>query len=122
MKSFPIISILLTAALLPLLASAGPGQGPGKRGPDGPGRGLEQADLNNDGVITADEFEEAGRQRRQEMFQRVDADGDGALTREELRRHHEHMKNERKERMQEHRELIQERRREHGEEYDRPGE
>ena len=38
------------------------------------------------------------------MFQRIDANGDGALTQEEMKRHHKHMQADRKDRMQERRE------------------
>ena len=56
-----------------------PGAGGGFGGPGGPG-GMLRADKNGDGVVTRQEWEDQTRER----FARMDADKNGAVTREEM--------------------------------------
>jgi hypothetical protein len=64
----------------------GPGRGPGRgmgrgEGPRGPGGGILRHDANDDGQVTLEEFT-AGVT---EMFNTLDADGDGVITEDEAR-------------------------------------
>jgi len=72
MKMKIILSALM-AALLPGLALAQAQAGKGPR----------QVDANGDGVITQSEATDAGATRLIEVFDEIDADGNGELTREE---------------------------------------
>jgi Ca2+-binding EF-hand superfamily protein len=75
--------IILLPALVALalggtaLAGHGPGRG-------GHGDHFEKLDANKDGALTADEIEKG----RESMFREADADGNGRLTKEEMRDFH----------------------------------
>lgn len=67
----------LLAVLLPCLALAAPDNG----------KGPKSIDSNEDGVITRAEAENAGAKRLLKGFAEIDADGNGELTRTELKAH-----------------------------------
>lgn len=49
------------------------------------GRKLQEADTDGNGAISADEAAEAGLERLVEHFDKIDANGDGEVSKEELR-------------------------------------
>lgn len=77
--------------------------GPGEK----PGKMMEQADTNHDGKISADEFKAAHDKRSQEHFKKMDANGDGFIDKEEMKKGREQMREKMKERM-EHRQEMRE--------------
>lgn len=85
-------SSLLLLALLPTLAlaagAAGPGQGrSGERQAHAEAR-FDEADRNRDGKLDLAEWQDVQDRKLAERFQRIDADNDGALSRDELRQAH----------------------------------
>lgn len=89
MKTKIILSCLL-AALLPGLALAVPKSGKGAR----------QIDANGDRVITQSEAESAGATRILKKFAEIDTDGNGELTRDELRAYRKNKAQDRRGRAQ----------------------
>lgn len=77
MKNTSLLLCLLAACLVPSLAQAKPG-GKGKK-----------LDTNGDGVVTYAEAEAAGAERFLEHFDSIDANGNGEVTREEVKAHHQ---------------------------------
>lgn len=71
------------AALIAASAMAGEGKGPG--GHRDPGRGFDRMDVNGDGKLTADEMSEM----HAKLIEDADADGDGAVTRDEMKAFHD---------------------------------
>lgn len=67
---------------------------------------MKGVDANKDGVITREEVEAAKKAR----FAEIDADGNGALSMDEMKAHHEAMKAEREAKKAERREKMAERR------------
>ncbi|WP_375203666.1 EF-hand domain-containing protein [Hyphococcus sp.] len=84
MKKIMIGSIAAAgAALIAASAFAGEGKGPG-----GEGRWSghwDRMDVNGDGVLTADEMSE----KHAQFIEDADADGDGAVTKDEMKAFHE---------------------------------
>lgn len=105
MKSFRMFhSLWIVSAILALGAAiafaqpgdSGSGAGPGAGMGMGMGKGrgermhrmFEKHDVNNDGVVTKDEFVKGCEQR----FEKLDADKDGKITKEEMEKHRETMR------------------------------
>ncbi|MDQ8206282.1 hypothetical protein QEH52_02100 [Coraliomargarita sp. SDUM461003] len=55
------------------------------KGPQRRGQNIKAADTNEDGSISKAEATEAGLERLLEHFDEIDADGDGEITREEMK-------------------------------------
>ena len=101
MKTIPV-SLIVAGLLIPVVSSAqtaGTAQGPAPgAGVDNPGpprpflEGWIAADANHDGFISTEEFGAMPRiqqlpdDKRQHLFERLDKDGDGKISREELGR------------------------------------
>ncbi len=102
MKTIPVSS-LLVGILIPTICHAQavpaeggpaePGRGrpvPGERGPHPFHEGWKQADRNHDGKISKEEFKTIPRvqklpeEKQDKIFARLDKDGDGAVSREEI--------------------------------------
>ena len=58
---------------------------------------FEQADTNQDGKISAEEFRIAHEKRGEEMFKKMDANGDGFIDEAERKAFHEKMREHRDE-------------------------
>ncbi|MCR9240391.1 MAG: EF-hand domain-containing protein [Rhodobiaceae bacterium] len=92
-KNKLILSSALAGLLLTSAGVAVAAKGPGG-GPPNPDRMFEMLDLNKDGEITREEAESAGEAR----FQAADTNGDGLLSREEMTAAREARSAERQER------------------------
>lgn len=96
MKKAILMSLLGGALILsvPILAQACPGGGPG--GPGGPGGGprggqmFDKMDADADGNVSKEEFLKGAEER----FSKMDLDGNGTVTREEAQEAHAKMKAE----------------------------
>ena len=89
-----IIGLIAAAGLTGMTAGALAAGGPG----DGPGRGFERLDANDDGVLTEADFEQIDEKRaarRAERFEEADSDNNGVVTEEEWRAHREAKRAER---------------------------
>jgi hypothetical protein len=75
-----LISAVGIAACVVSATAAFGGPGPGRQPP-----AFSDLDANNDGEVTASEFDVHAQQRAREHFKQMDGDGDGALTEEEFR-------------------------------------
>jgi EF hand len=89
-RNLSILAVAALAGALPILAaSAQEPDGPGPHGPHGP-RGwegfAEQHDVNGDGQVTRDELVQT-----LDLFDRVDANGDGVLTESDFEAKHTDM-------------------------------
>jgi hypothetical protein len=60
------------------------------------------ADTNNDGKISRDEFRAAQEKRSDEMFKRMDTNGDGVIDQDEKKAAHEKMSEHREHRREMH--------------------
>jgi len=101
MKTIPV-SLIIAGILVPVVSLAQtdtapppptPGEQGGKRGPQRPfPETWKAADTNHDGFISKEEFDVMPRiqnlpeEKRLHLFERLDKDGDGKLSREELAR------------------------------------
>ncbi len=65
------------------------------------GSAMQKVDTNGDGMISKDEF----LSRHEEMFDNMDADGNGSLTPEEMREARGEMREKMKERMEKRKEM-----------------
>lgn len=96
MKTIPV-SLLIVGFMLPGIVGAQPdedrpGKGPreGPRGERGFGKGWKQADADNDGKVTLEEFmalpriQKLDEERRSRIFSRLDKNGDKVLSGKEL--------------------------------------
>ncbi len=99
--------ILTLASILSVLAFA-PAfaqEAPKEDGPEGKGGGrFEKVDTNGDGFVTKEEMLTAHRDRIDKMFVKLDTDKDGKLSKEELKKGHEEMRSKWKDRIGERRE------------------
>lgn len=68
--------------------------------PMGHGRMLEQADTNHDGKVSLEEFKAAHEKRVEAMFKKIDANGDGFIDKDEMRKAREAMHERMHERME----------------------
>lgn len=94
MKTIPV-SLVVAGLLLPAIGLAGP-ENPSPPKGEGKlkihGEGWKLADTDHDGFISLDEFQAMPRlmnlpeDKRQNIFKRLDKDGDGKLSRDELGR------------------------------------
>ena len=66
---------------------------------------MDQADTNHDGKVSHDEFKAAHEKRMEEMFKKLDANGDGFIDKEEMRKGREMMREKMKEHMQKRQEM-----------------
>lgn len=73
-----LILIAAVAALVPAVAGASEAEHAMR------GNALEQWDTNSDGVVTRAEAEAAAVERARKLFDTLDADKDGSLTKQEL--------------------------------------
>jgi hypothetical protein len=94
--------LMLTAAVfalqaLPALAEEGAAKEGHKRGDF-----FEKVDTNKDGKISKAEFEASNKERGDKKFAEMDKDGDGNVTKEEGKAHHEAKKAEWEKRKAEH--------------------
>lgn len=81
MKIKAILLVLATAALIPAIAQAKPdGERQGGKRPS-PEKMLERLDADSSGSISKEEAPE----RMQEHFDKIDGNGDGQITAEELK-------------------------------------
>lgn len=94
MKIRNILLCLLAALILPSLALAKDDKGEKK------GKGPGKLDTNGDQVITLEEAQAGGAEKLVENFSKIDADGNGELTRDELRNHAKKRMEERREKGQ----------------------
>ncbi|MGB1126881.1 MAG: EF-hand domain-containing protein [Opitutales bacterium] len=74
-------NILLCLMVVPLIPAIAPAED------RTPGKGIKKIDTDGDGVITLAEAEEADAQKLIKHFDTIDGDGNGELTRYELRTH-----------------------------------
>ncbi len=75
-------------------------------GPEGDGPGgmhrniMEEADTNHDGKVSFDEFKAAHEKRLEERFKKLDANGDGSVDKDELRKGRDTMREKMQDRME----------------------
>ena len=95
MKHYGLLSVAALSVALafssPALAS-GTENGAPARAERVPGKYLQKVDKDGDGAISKEEFLAHGEER----FNKMDADKDGKVTREEMKAHHETMMEERR--------------------------
>ena len=72
------------------------------------GKMFEESDANGDGVISKDEFKAHHEKKMDEWFSKLDQDGDGNVTKEEIKAGREKMHERMKDKMKERREKRQE--------------
>jgi len=73
-----VMSLMLVVCSMPAWAQPDPGK------MDGPGAGLQAADANNDGKITAEEHRAFASQMAEKRFQKMDVNNDGVITEDEM--------------------------------------
>ena len=85
MKPFQWMSVMIIAALVVAGSALAQGQGQGKGKGKGQqhGQNLKQADTNNDGKVSFDEWKAARPNGTQERFNTLDTNKDGFLTKED---------------------------------------
>jgi Ca2+-binding EF-hand superfamily protein len=91
-KVLVMSAVVLALSAAPALAC----KGDGPKGPDhGKRMGymFDKHDTNSDGIVSQEEFVEASKAR----FTAMDADGDGAVSKEEAQAHHKKKREEMKE-------------------------
>lgn len=91
MKKISLLACVLAAGALALNADHHRGK-PGKKGPGMmPGKMFEMIDTDKDGKISKQEWQTHHEQR----FTELDADKDGFVTKDEMKAHHEMMREKR---------------------------
>lgn len=85
---FVLLSSVLALGTVTAFANHGDGKGHGAM--------FKEADTNNDGKITYDEFKVQHEKRMGEMFKKLDANADGAIDEAERTAAHEKMREHRK--------------------------
>ncbi|MDG1668519.1 MAG: hypothetical protein P8M62_04015 [Opitutae bacterium] len=94
MKLNTLLIPVVTACLIPLLVQAKGqsinGEGEQRQRPTAEERGerFANADTDGDEQLSLEEIEIAGATRLAKHFDRIDADGDGLLTKDELKKAH----------------------------------
>lgn len=71
--------------------------GKGEKGEKMMNRMFEEGDKNGDGILSKEEFVSGAEER----FTKIDADGDGQVTKEEAKAHHEKMRDKWKDKREE---------------------
>lgn len=98
-KDFLALTLGLGLLASPAFAQEGPARGEGGRG-DG-GKIFERIDKDKKGYITKEDMLEFHKERIDEMFKDLDVDKDGKLTREELAKGREKMRDKMRDRLKE---------------------
>ena len=101
MKFKMLLSTAVAVCIFPALSSAAPANenpAKGKAERPTPGAMFNQIDADGDGRLSRDEVNASSAKRLQRNFDAIDTDGDGYLSREEMRTFHQAMRTKMQER------------------------